>query len=194
LITNVPRVLFVLAAFVTAGLGSRSAAAAGPERNQGTTSSPSTRVENSDTREEAIDHTIILGVGGAGELELGEGSFHPGANIFVEYEAIEKWLELELGASVLSAEGGVDVPIDLLLKKPFRLSRGVEFMVGVGPEIVNIRGTGKGGTFGGIEFALDFMFWPSQRVGLWLEPSYDIVFRSGTSHGVGSTGGVIFGW
>jgi hypothetical protein len=95
---------------------------------------------------------------------------------------------------LLAAEGGVEMPIDLLVKKPFRLTRGVELMVGLGPEVVRASGTGKDGTFGGIEFALDFMFWPSQHIGLWAEPSYDVVFRNGASHGAGSTGGVIFGW
>jgi hypothetical protein len=154
------------------------------------------RWASADEKEERtqIDRTIVIGVGGAGELELREGSFHPGANVFLEYEAIENWLELELGASLLAAERGVEVPVDLLLKKPFRLSRGVEFMAGLGPEIVHVTGTDRDGTFGGIEFALDFMFWPSQRFGLWFEPSYDVVFRSGTSHGIGSTGGVMVGW
>ena len=50
------------------------------------------------------------------------------------------------------------------------------------------------GTFFGGEAVADFMFWPSRHVGLWVEPSYDLVFRDGLSHGVGSTGGVIFGW
>jgi hypothetical protein len=152
------------------------------------------RGASADEADEEKGRTLIVGVGGAGELEPREGSFHPGASVFLEYEAIENWLELELGASLLAAEHGVEVPIDLLLKKPFRLSRGVEFMAGLGPEIVHVTGTDRDGTFGGIEFALDFMFWPSQRVGLWVEPSYDVVFRGGVSHGIGSTGGVMVGW
>jgi hypothetical protein len=35
---------------------------------------------------------------------------------------------------------------------------------------------------------------PRRRVGLWFEPEYDVVFRDGTSSGIGSTGGVLFGW
>jgi hypothetical protein len=35
--------------------------------------------------EEGTDHTIIVGVGGAGELELADGSLHPGANLMVEW-------------------------------------------------------------------------------------------------------------
>jgi hypothetical protein len=42
--------------------------------------------------------------------------------------------------------------------------------------------------------ALDFIFWPSGRVGLWVEPSYDFVFRDGIYRGIGNTGGVLLGW
>ncbi len=144
--------------------------------------------------EEEVEHTIIVGVGGATELELGDPSLHLGANIMVEWDAIENWLELEVGASMLTADQGVEVPIDLLLKKPFKLARWAEFMVGVGPEVVRVTGTGRGTYFGG-EAALDFMFWPWGRsVGLWIEPEYDLVIHGGASSGIGGTGGMLFGW
>ena len=143
---------------------------------------------------EGVEHTVIVGVGGAGELELGDQSLHPGVNLMVEWDAIENWLELEVGASILTANHGAEVPIDLLVKKPFRLARWAEFMVGVGPELVQITGPGRGTFFGG-ELALDFMFWPwGRRVGLWVEPEYDLVFHGGAASGIGATGGVLFGW
>ena len=130
-----------------------------------------------------VDHTIILGVGGAAEVELGDGTLHPGANVMVEWDAIENWMELEVGASLLSAPGGVSVPIDLLIKKPFTLTRWAEFMVGLGPEVVRVTGANKGTYFGG-EVALDFMFWPwGKRVGLWVEPEYDLTYQHGASSG-----------
>ena len=145
-------------------------------------------------RDEPNDHTIIVGVGGATELELGDGSVHPGANIMVEWDAIENWLEFEVGASLLATSGGVEVPVDLLIKKPFKVTRWAEFMIGVGPEVVQVTGTNKGTYFGG-EVALDFMFWPwGRRVGLWVEPEYDLIFHDGASSGIGGTGGVLFGW
>ena len=144
--------------------------------------------------ETSLEHTIILGIGGAAELELGDGSLHPGASLMVEWEAIESWLELELGASVLSANAGIEVPVDLLAKKPFRLSRWAEVMVGVGPEVVYASRPTKA-TYVGGAFAIDFMFWPwGKRVGLWVEPEYDLTFRNGASSGLGTTGGVLLGW
>jgi hypothetical protein len=149
---------------------------------------------NERQEDDAPDHTIILGVGGATEVELGDGSVHAGANLMVEWDAIENWLEFEVGASILTTPGGVEVPVDLLLKKPFKLTRWAEFMIGVGPEVVQVTGANKGTYFGG-EAALDFMFWPwGRHVGLWLEPEYDLLFHEGISSGLGATGGVLLGW
>ena len=79
--------------------------------------------------DEATEHSIVLGVGGTTEVELGSGALHAGANVMVEWEAVENWLELEVGASVLSVDHGVQIPIDLLVKKPFTLAPWAEFMV-----------------------------------------------------------------
>jgi hypothetical protein len=148
-------------------------------------------------RDDDIEHTIVVGVGGAAEVELADGSVHPGANVMIEWDAIENWLELELGVSVLAASGGVSVPIDLLVKKPFKLARWAEVMIGVGPEVVQMAGAAGAGTgtyFGGAA-ALDFMFWPwDPHVGLWVEPECDLVFHDGASSGLGASGGVLFGW
>ena len=144
---------------------------------------------------DAIEHTIIVGVGAASEVELGDGSLHAGANVMVEWDTIENWLELEVGASVLSAAGGVEVPIDLLIKKPFHLTRWAELMIGIGPEVVAVSTPTSKATYFGGEVALDFMFWPwGKRVGLWLEPEYDLVLHDGASSGLGSTAGLLLGW
>jgi hypothetical protein len=145
-------------------------------------------------KREEFEHRFIVGAGGAFELELTERSVHGGGSLFLEWEAIDKWLELELGVSALAAEGGVEVPIDLLFKKPFRLSRRIELMVGLGPELVVYRRTPKDGAFFALEVAADFMFWLSRHVGLWIEPSYELTIRGGVGHSLASTGGLIFGW
>ncbi len=144
-------------------------------------------------KEEAIEHSVVVGAGGAADLELRDGSLHPGANAFLEWEAIENWLALEIGASVLSADGGLEIPITLLVKKPFKLAPWADFLVGLGPQVVHVTGDTKG-TYAGGAVALDFMFWPSRHVGLWISPEYDVVFRSGGSSAIGSTGGVLLGW
>ena len=139
-------------------------------------------------------HTLVVGAGGATELELPGGSPRLGANVMVEWEAIDDWLELEVGASLLAETNGIEVPVDLLAKKPFKLTRWAEFMVGVGPEVVHVSGSPRATYFGG-EAALDFMFWPSgHRLGLWVEPEYDLIFERTPSSGVGASGGLLVGW
>ncbi len=155
-------------------------------------SSSSAAISNQENEE--LEHAIIIGLGGATEMELRGGSLHAGVNALVEYEAIANWLELELGLSILQAEGGREVPIDLLFKKPFRLTRRLELMIGVGPQIVRVSGTERKGTFAGGELVFDFMFWPTHHLGLWLEPSYAFLFRDGVSHSLGATGGMLVGW
>lgn len=140
-----------------------------------------------------LEHAILVGVGGAVELELADRSLHPGTNLMVEWDAIENWLELEVSASVLTADRGVAVPIDVIIKKPFRVTRTFEIMIGVGPEVVQVTGI-KNGTYVGGQAALDLMFWPYRRFGLWVEPTYDLVFYAGISHGIGCTGGLMVGW
>jgi hypothetical protein len=143
---------------------------------------------------EHVEHTVIVGVGGAAEVELADGSVHPGANVMVEWDAIEDWLELELEASLLSADHGTETPIGLLFKKPFHLTRRAELMVGLGPEVLYVSNPTTRGTFFGVQAAVDFMFWPTQRFGVWIEPSYDLVAREGLSHAIGGTGGLLVGW
>ena len=144
--------------------------------------------------DDVIEHVVVVGIGGATELEPGGGSVRPGASVQVEWEAVEDWLELEVGASILTANGGVAVPVDLLVKKPFRLARRIELMIGLGPEVVQVTGTNEATYFGG-EVALDLMFWPWERhVGLWIAPEYDLLLHDGASSGLGATGGVLFGW
>jgi hypothetical protein len=67
-------------------------------------------------------------------------------------------------------------------------------MIGVGPEVVRVTGASPRTYFGG-EVALDFAFWPSgKRVGLWVEPEYDLTYQHGASSEIGTTGGVLVGW
>jgi hypothetical protein len=71
-----------------------------------------------------------------------------------------------------------------LFKKPFTLSDKVEFMVGAGPQWGNAIG---GATKAGVEFALDFFFWPTpdRKFGWFLEPSYSYTFVGGHEQSLG---------
>lgn len=142
----------------------------------------------------SIDHAVVVEIGAAGEWEIEEDSRHFGGTVAVEVTPIENVLELECGVTVLDADEGLETSMDVLFKKPYRLSPRVEFMIGLGPEIAHASGKESGGTFVGAEAVLDFMFWPGDKVGWYLEPGYGLLFRNGTQHGAGMTAGVLIGW
>ena len=138
------------------------------------------------------DHTIVLELGAAGDWSRSEG-FHPGGTFAVEVTPIENRLELETGVTVIRTDHSTETSIDLLFKKPWRVSRTFEFMAGAGPEIVHATGT-SGSTFGGVSAVADFMIWPRANVGWYVEPGYELTFRNGgRRHGLAIAAGVIIG-
>jgi len=140
------------------------------------------------------DHepSAILEVGGAGEWGLKGGSSY-GPSLAVEMTPIENWLELEGGVSAMFSRGQTEWNTDFLFKKPFTLSKTVEFMFGVGPEWQHTVTAGKfADTLAG-EVALDFMFWPweGRKYGLYLEPSYDYGFSPGHEQSFSVSAGLL---
>ena len=95
--------------------------------------------------------------------------------------------------SVLVDGSSLDYEDNIALVRAARAALDVLAADGAGPEIVHITGT-KAATYPVGEVALDYMFWPSRHVGLWLEPSYEVTFHDGTSHAIEATGGLIVGW
>jgi hypothetical protein len=127
------------------------------------------------------DHSIVFELGAAGGWSSEEGASSGGTFAF-EVTPIEHWLEVEVGVTATRGNtGDTEVPVDVLFKKPWRFSRQFEFMVGAGPELIHETGA-KGGTYWGLSSVLDFMFWPSKRVGWYVEPGYDLARRDGISH------------
>ena len=135
----------------------------------------------------------ILELGGAAGRSLTGGGFSFGPTVAVEVTPIEKWLELEGGVTALFGDHSTEWDTDLLFKKPWTLSRKVEFMFGVGPEWIHTSRYGAVTNSVGGEVALDFMIWPSgrHRFGWYLEPSYDYDFGRGHEQSVGITGGLL---
>lgn len=137
------------------------------------------------------DHTVVWEFGAAADWEPAEGSVQKGGTFALEFTPIEDRLELECGLTVLAANGGVEVPVDVLFKKPWRLSPQFEFMIGAGPEIVHAFGPNHATLWGG-EAVLDFMFWPRRNIGWYVEPGYEITSRAGSAHhGVALAAGLL---
>jgi hypothetical protein len=80
-----------------------------------------------------------------------------------------------------------------LFKKPWTLSKKVEFMAGVGPEWVHATKYGITTNSVSGEAVLDFMFWPSRkhRFGWYLEPGYEYNFGRGHEQSLGISGGLL---
>ena len=75
----------------------------------------------------------VVELGGAANWSVTEGGSGFGPTVAVEVTPIENWLELELGVTPLFTRHSTEWDTDLLFKKPWTLSKKVEFMVGVGP-------------------------------------------------------------
>jgi len=139
-----------------------------------------------------VDHAIVVELGAEGDWSKADG-FQPGGTLACEVTPIEHWLELEFGVSAVShRNGGIEVPVDLLFKKPWRITRTVEFMAGVGPELVH--STAERRTFWGVSAVGDLMVWPSRNVGWYLEPGLEHTFEEGMHQtGFAMAAGLIIG-
>jgi hypothetical protein len=142
---------------------------------------------------EAEDHALVLEIGAVVDWERAERAVHGGGTFAFEVTPVENQLELEIGIAAIRADGGVEMPIDVLFKKPWRFSPQFEFMIGAGPEIVHASGPNHA-TFWGVVAVLDFMFWPRKNIGWYVEPGYEITFRGDTPHhGLGVSAGLLIG-
>ena len=143
---------------------------------------------------DADEPAAIVEVGGAGSWNIKGGSSF-GADVAAEITPIENWLELEAGVTPLFTRHSTEWDTDLLFKKPWTISKKLEFMVGIGPEWVHTRQFGvTTNSFAG-EAVLDFMFWPSgkHRFGWYLEPGYDYTFGRDHERSFGITTGLLIG-
>jgi len=120
--------------------------------------------------------------------EIESASFKRGAAAFVEYEALEL-LEIELGGQAVWGPAGRDLSVDLIFKWPHRLTPTLEVMIGAGPTVA----AANGSSFG-FEAAIDVMWWPTRRAGLWIQPAYDFYLSGRASNSYGATAGPMIGW
>jgi hypothetical protein len=135
----------------------------------------------------------IVELGGAASRDLKAGSSSFGPTVAIELTPIENRLELEAGVTRLFSRNSAEWDTDLLAKKPWTLSRKVEFMVGAGPAWVHTTESGVTRNALAAEAVLDFMFWPSanRRFGWYLEPGYEYSFGRGHERSLGISAGLL---
>jgi hypothetical protein len=140
-----------------------------------------------------IDHSLVLEIGLAGKWDLHGPRSGFGSTIAIDATLIEHWLQLEGGANVLQVSGHTELGFDLLFKKPYLLSRTMQFMIGLGPQLVDIfDGNGRGMSYGA-EVVLDFMYWPTTNVGWYAGPRYSSTFGVRSAQAWGATSGILIG-
>jgi hypothetical protein len=141
------------------------------------------------------DPSFILEMGAATGWNTTGGSATFAPNLAAETTPIENWLELEAGVSPFFTANSTEWDADLLFKKPWTLSQKAEFMLGIGPQWVHLRQSGRTTNSATGEVAGDFMFWPTgrHRFGLYLEPAYDYSFAAGHQQSLGMSAGLLIG-
>ena len=134
---------------------------------------------------------VELGASAGWDIRSGGSNVAPTAA--VEVTPIEKWLELEAGVTPIFSRHSTEWDVDLLFKKPWTLSKKVEFMAGVGPEWIHVRQGGVTTNSVAGQAVLDFMFWPSKkrRFGWYLEPGYEYGFGPAHERSAGLSGGLL---
>jgi hypothetical protein len=144
-------------------------------------------------QQEEKEPAAVVELGGATNWSITEGGSSFGPSVAVEVTPIENWLELELGVTPLFTRHSTEWDADLLFKKPWTLSKKVEFMAGIGPEWVHVTKYGTTTNSVSGEAILDFMFWPSKkhRFGWYLEPGYEYNFGRGHEQSLGISGGLL---
>jgi len=133
-----------------------------------------------------------------GESPIGVG----GIGGFVEVAAVHGELELELAARLLFEEGHLQIPIQLLFKKPWDI-KGMRFFIGVGPAVILGIPVGEEDppaaeseapedVHFGFSGVAGLTWWMRPRVGLTGELNYNIVVDNGARHEPGVSVGVVF--
>src|ERR1700721_1550456 len=102
-------------------------------------SSPDRSPGHSKPATEEKDPVAILEIGAATSWNVMGGAATFAPNFAVETTPIENWLEIEGAGTPLFPRHSTECDTDRLCKKPWKLSRTAEFMLGVGPEWVHLR-------------------------------------------------------
>jgi hypothetical protein len=163
-----------------------------PARGQVSTATPSAHLQAAN---EDRDPAAIVEIGAATSWNFSGGAATFAPNLAAEVTPVENWLELEAGVSPYFTRNSTEWDTDLLFKKPWTLSRKVEFMLGVGPQCVHLKQSGKVSNSISGELAGDFMFWPTgkHRFGWFLEPAYNYSFARGHQQSIGMSAGLLIG-
>lgn len=135
-------------------------------------------------------NALMLGAFAHGHMvgELGPGGFF-------EVVIVPNWLEIELTAHYLRTTSKLsEIPIDLILKKPFHPLRWLNPYVGVGPTVIPTIAPHESSVHVGVATEVGSYFWVTPNIGISAEVDYNLVSDHGLMQEVAGTSGVVFGW
>ncbi len=147
-------------------------------------------------REREIHRRFLVGAKGGAALALtpGHSSWHAGGGYFVELVPSHDWLAIEISQRVYSGTCAVQMPIEVLFKKPLHVSRAVELYLGVGPVLSLELGCCSSSAHVGVAGVFGSYFWASDHVGFLVEAAYTPIFTAPATHEILWSGGIVFGW
>ncbi len=140
-------------------------------------------------------HRLLFGAKGAAAWAAsGHGNTALyGGGVFGEVSVVHGWLEIELGAKLLTAKGGgLHVPIDLLIKKPFATDKAT-FFLGIGPALTVVSHHHETHAYFGIAGVAGVYLWLAPSFGILLEANDSVVFEDEVVNELGGAVGVVFG-
>jgi hypothetical protein len=147
------------------------------------------------TSEQETKPAAVLELGGAASRDLKEGRSSYGPNVAVEITPSEKWLSIEMGVTPFRTGHSTEWDTGVVFRKPWNLTKKLEFMAGGGPAWVRSKENGVVANSVSLEASVHFMYWPSGKrtVGLFLEPLYEYNLAEGHERSVGIGAGLLFG-
>lgn len=114
-----------------------------------------------------------------------------GVSLSYERSLIPGWLELEATVLFAPGEGGLTLPVDLLLKKPFELSEHVGLFVGLGLATEWFEAGERESAYG-LGTQAGGQYWLTPQYGIVLEGEYNLLLQPETVHEVVlATGGAL---
>ena len=144
--------------------------------------------------EKEKESSVVVELAGSGEWDVHGGAGAYGPYLALEYEVIEHWLEIETAVAPRFSNGQAEVEFELIFKKPFELSKSLEFLIGAGPVWVHHAEESPKDSIAG-EAIVELVYWPweDHKMGFFVEPSYSYNFGEGHEQTVGVTAGLHIG-
>lgn len=146
--------------------------------------------------EHAEHHKLEFSAAGVALFALNERTEAlPGYGVSVVVPVIPHQLEIEGIFHSLFPEGGVEFPIDVLIRKPFRVAPRFEPYIGLGGTVVPFREEEESGVRFGVATAAGADFWIQRHVGFFAEFNYNLLFppEEELRHEIGGVAGVVLG-